>query len=52
MLRIYSSDSWRGDIDRFTEVYFNRWDGELTYTQGDYARQHDEGAFHTAWPFR
>ena len=38
-------DSWRGDIDRFSEVYFNRWDGELTYTQGDYARQHDDGAF-------
>ncbi|MDA0892910.1 MAG: AMP-binding protein, partial [Proteobacteria bacterium] len=39
------SDSWRGDIDRFSEVYFARWDGELTYTQGDYARQHDDGAF-------
>ena len=38
-------DSWRGDIDRFSEVYFNRWGGELTYTQGDYARQHDDGAF-------
>ena len=39
------SGDWRGDIDRFTEVYFSRWDGELTYTQGDYARRGDEGAF-------
>ena len=39
------SDAWRGDIDRFSSVYFTRWQGELTYTQGDYARQHDDGAF-------
>ena len=26
-------------------MYFKRWDGELTYTQGDYARRGDEGAF-------
>ena len=39
------SGEWRGDIERFAEVYFQRWDGELTYTQGDYARCGDEGAF-------
>jgi len=36
---------WRGDIDRFTAVYFDRWSGGLAYTQGDYARQHDDGSF-------
>ncbi len=36
---------WCGDIERFSEVYFNRWAGELTYTQGDYARRTDDGAF-------
>ena len=38
------SDDWRGDIGRFTAVYFNRWAGDLAYTQGDYARDHaDDG---------
>ncbi|MGF1466729.1 MAG: AMP-binding protein [Sandaracinaceae bacterium] len=36
---------WKGDLARFTEVYFDRWSGGLAYTQGDYARQHDDGAF-------
>ena len=36
---------WCGDIARFNDVYFSRWDGELTYTQGDYARQHEDGAY-------
>jgi acrylyl-CoA reductase (NADPH)/3-hydroxypropionyl-CoA dehydratase/3-hydroxypropionyl-CoA synthetase len=36
---------WRGDLQRFSEVYFNRWSGGIAYTQGDYARQHDDGAF-------
>ena len=36
---------WSGDIARFGEVYFSRWDGELAYTQGDYARQHADGAY-------
>ncbi len=36
---------WRGDVDRFTDVYFNRWSGGFAYTQGDYARQHDDGSF-------
>ena len=36
---------WRGDLARFTEVYFSRWSDGLAYTQGDYARQHEDGAF-------
>ena len=39
------SDSWRGDLDRFRSVYFDRWGDDLAYTQGDYARQHPDGAF-------
>ncbi|MEM6531470.1 MAG: AMP-binding protein [Myxococcota bacterium] len=40
------SQDWRGDIDRFREVYWNRWaTGGLAYTQGDYARGYDDGAF-------
>ncbi|MEE4380910.1 MAG: AMP-binding protein [Pseudomonadales bacterium] len=38
------TDAWRGDLERFREVYFDRWDGELAYTQGDYARRHEDGA--------
>ncbi|MEM9057405.1 MAG: AMP-binding protein, partial [Pseudomonadota bacterium] len=37
--------SWRGDLERFTSVYFDRWSGGLAYTQGDYARRHDDGGF-------
>ncbi len=36
---------WTGDIERFASVYFARWQGETTYTQGDYARRHADGAF-------
>ena len=36
---------WRGDIERFADVYFTRWSDGLAYTQGDYARRHDDGAF-------
>ena len=39
------SSEWRGDLARFSEAYFQRWEGELTYTQGDFARCGDEGAF-------
>jgi acrylyl-CoA reductase (NADPH)/3-hydroxypropionyl-CoA dehydratase/3-hydroxypropionyl-CoA synthetase len=39
------TDGWRGDLTRFGDVYFNRWSGELAYTQGDYARRHDDGSF-------
>ncbi len=37
--------NWRGDVERFTEVYFDRWADGIAYTQGDYARQHDDGSF-------
>ncbi|HKK22588.1 MAG TPA: AMP-binding protein, partial [Pseudohaliea sp.] len=37
------TDAWRGDIERFTEVYFNRWTDGLAYTQGDYARELADG---------
>ncbi|MEM6732627.1 MAG: AMP-binding protein, partial [Myxococcota bacterium] len=36
---------WQGDINRFKSVYFDRWSGGYAYTQGDYARLHDDGAF-------
>jgi len=36
---------WRGDIERFNAVYFDRWADGLAYTQGDYARAHPDGAF-------
>jgi len=36
---------WKGDIDRFEKVYFGRWSGDYAYTQGDYAREHPDGAF-------
>jgi len=35
---------WRGDLARFRTVYFDRWDGGLAYTQGDYARAHEDGS--------
>ncbi|MEM1080933.1 MAG: AMP-binding protein, partial [Pseudomonadota bacterium] len=37
--------AWRGDLDRFKSVYFDRWDGALAYTQGDYARADEHGGF-------
>ena len=39
------TDEWRGDLDRFGAVYFDRWSDSLAYTQGDYARHHDDGSF-------
>ena len=39
------SPEWRGDLDRFRAVYFERWADGLAYTQGDYARAHEDGAF-------
>ena len=39
------TDGWKGDLDRFTSVYFSRWSGDWAYTQGDYARQHPDGSF-------
>ncbi len=40
-----SSEGWKGDLQRFRSVYFDRWSGGWAYTQGDYARQHPDGAF-------
>jgi len=39
------TDAWRGDLERFRAVYFDRWEGDLAYTQGDYARRHDDDSF-------
>lgn len=36
---------WCGDLARFSSTYFDRWPGDLAYTQGDYARRHPDGAF-------
>ncbi|NJK90031.1 MAG: AMP-binding protein, partial [Myxococcales bacterium] len=36
---------WKGDIARFHATYFDRWEGSPAYTQGDYARRHEDGAF-------
>ena len=36
---------WRGDLERFKAVYFDRWPGQPAYTQGDYARRLDDGAY-------
>ena len=36
---------WKGDLERFTKVYFDRWSGGWAYTQGDYARRHPDGSF-------
>jgi acrylyl-CoA reductase (NADPH) / 3-hydroxypropionyl-CoA dehydratase / 3-hydroxypropionyl-CoA synthetase len=43
--------AWRGDLRRFTEIYFDRWSAagsrgrEVTwaYTQGDYACRYEDG---------
>ncbi|MCY4342252.1 MAG: AMP-binding protein [Gammaproteobacteria bacterium] len=36
---------WRGDLSRFQDTYFSRWEGGLAYTQGDYARRDEDGGF-------
>lgn len=41
----FGQPDWCGDIARFTETYFSRWDSGYSYTQGDYARRHDDGGF-------
>jgi acrylyl-CoA reductase (NADPH)/3-hydroxypropionyl-CoA dehydratase/3-hydroxypropionyl-CoA synthetase len=38
------SPEWKGDVDRFRAIYFDRWSGGFAYTQGDYARTHPGGA--------
>lgn len=39
------SAQWKGDLERFSQVYFRRWSGGWAYTQGDYARRHADGGF-------
>ena len=39
------SDDWCGDLERFRAVYFDRWPDGLAYTQGDYARVHEDGSY-------
>ena len=41
----FGADGWCGDIERFKGVYFDRWSDGYAYTQGDYARRHDDGGF-------
>ncbi len=37
--------AWRGDLERYRATYWNRWKGELAYTQGDFAIRHPDGGF-------
>jgi acrylyl-CoA reductase (NADPH)/3-hydroxypropionyl-CoA dehydratase/3-hydroxypropionyl-CoA synthetase len=39
------SAHWRGDIERYTRTYWQRWQGKLAYTQGDFAVRHADGSF-------
>ena len=41
----FGSESWCGDVERFKAVYFDRWSEGYSYTQGDYARRHEDGGF-------
>lgn len=41
----FGDSEWQGDIERFKSVYFSRWEAGYNYTQGDYARRHDDGGF-------
>ncbi|HVX95625.1 MAG TPA: AMP-binding protein [Polyangia bacterium] len=45
--------SWRGDLRRFSEIYFDRWSAagsegrriDWAYTQGDFACRYEDGSF-------
>jgi acrylyl-CoA reductase (NADPH)/3-hydroxypropionyl-CoA dehydratase/3-hydroxypropionyl-CoA synthetase len=37
--------AWRGDFDRYRKTYWTRWQGQLAYTQGDFAVKYDDGGF-------
>ena len=41
----FGNSDWCGDLERFKQVYFSRWADGYSYTQGDYARRHDDGGF-------
>ena len=37
--------SWRGDLRRWSDTYWTRWQGAWAYTQGDFAVRHADGSF-------
>ena len=37
--------AWKGDAKRYAQTYWNRWQGRLAYTQGDFAICHGDGSF-------
>lgn len=37
--------SWRGDFERYRKTYWERWQGRLAYTQGDFAVKYADGGF-------
>jgi acrylyl-CoA reductase (NADPH)/3-hydroxypropionyl-CoA dehydratase/3-hydroxypropionyl-CoA synthetase len=39
------ASAWKGDAKRYAETYWNRWQGRLAYTQGDFAICHEDGSF-------
>ncbi len=41
----FGRDGWCGDLPRFKAAYFERWADGYSYTQGDYARRHEDGGF-------
>ena len=41
----FGQPGWKGDASRFLATYWNRWEGELAYTQGDFARRYQDGSF-------
>ena len=41
----FGTPEWSGDLQRFKDVYFGRWSDGYSYTQGDYARRHEDGGF-------
>ncbi len=36
---------WRGDLARYGQTYWTRWQGRWAYTQGDVAIRHADGGF-------
>lgn len=36
---------WRGDAARYGDTYWRRWKGAWAYTQGDFAKRHEDGSF-------
>jgi acrylyl-CoA reductase (NADPH)/3-hydroxypropionyl-CoA dehydratase/3-hydroxypropionyl-CoA synthetase len=36
---------WRGDFERYRKTYWQRWQGKLAYTQGDFAVKQEDGSF-------